>query len=49
MCQHDIAESANEHIDKAQEYILADASGDLPLYTTTRTTDVLGRPEFIET
>ena len=49
MCQHDIAESANEHIDKAQEYILADASGDLPFYTNTRTTDALGRPEFIET
>ena len=50
MCQHDIAESANEHIiHKAQEYILADASGDLPLYTNTRTIDVLGRPEFIET
>ena len=50
MCQPDIAESVNEHIiHKAQEYILADASGDLPLYTNTRTIDVLGRPEFIET
>ena len=34
---------------KAQEYILADASGDFPFYTNTRTTDGLGRPEFIET
>lgn len=47
-CQHDIADRAADRIALAQQRILADAGGELPLYTRSGTTDALGRPEFAE-
>ena len=46
ICQHNIAERAADRIALAQERILADAGGELPLYTRKGSTDALGRPEF---
>ena len=46
--ERNIAEAAPDRVQLAQERILADAGGRIPIYSRRGGTDAIGRPQFVE-